>query len=448
MPARDTVAMDALGRGAALARRGGCWHNGPVCVPATAAGVWTRGNPVRFRDWPATVCRALAASRISRPIQGVHLRQQGCAQHVCFFPSKASRALGPFFEPWGSSAMRRLDLLAGLTALGALLYLASVTLAALRLDVGSAARPLQAPAPGYPRTIELPDGSSFTLGRAPQRIVAASARLIDFCAVLVEPERIAGYPEQALEYTTLGEREAELAGRPRFDKYAAEPLMQLEPDLVLADPWQSADTRTRLQEAGVPVLVVPSADTWPEMRQRLLLLGRVLGEEQRAEAEAASLDARVARLAERRARRRALRVVPYANFGSQGFSAGAGTTIHEAIVLAGLRNALADDGVSGHVQLTYEQLILLDPDAILVSLPLRAPAGHTGDRGGAGEELLRSERATAHLFAVREGRFLRLPAGLYASGSHGIVRAAEVLAEQAESLPAAERPAEAGQAGP
>jgi iron complex transport system substrate-binding protein len=309
----------------------------------------------------------------------------------------------------------RLTHIARLAAAGALLFLAVATVGALRL----------APRPAAP--------AAGAVAR-PVRIVAASARLIDLCAALVDPDRIAGYPEQAIEYTTLGDRQAAFLDRPHFRQYLAEPVLSLEPDLVLADPWQSLDTRARLLEAGVPVLILPETHTWPEVRAALLDLGRVLGEEARAAAEVAALDARVAALAARGARPRLLRVVPYANFGAEGFTAGAGTTIDEAIALAGLRNAATEAGVSGHAPMSYEGLLGLDPDAIVVSLPPDPSAGLGAAQVGASEALLAAEPAVASLRAVRERRFLRLPAGLYASSSQGIVGAAELLAAAAERL--------------
>jgi iron complex transport system substrate-binding protein len=328
--------------------------------------------------------------------------------------------------------MTRLDLAALLSVLGALVFLSVTTVAALRLDPHelAVAAPPRDPGAGFPRDVELPDGTRFHVAQQPVRIIAASARLIDFCAALVPPERIAGYPEQAIEYTTLGPLQAEFASRPRFRDYLAEPVMALVPDLVLADPWQSADTRARLSDAGIPVCVVPEANTWREMCEMLGIVGRLLGEEEAAAREIAELEARVAALRARRRASGALRAVCYSSFGTQGFSAGKGTTIDEAMQLAGITNAFSEAGMRGHQTITFEALLEIDPDAFVVAQPLNAPAGPAGDRGGAAEQLLRNEPTLAELRAVRGGRFLRLPAGLYASASQGIVRAAEVLADE------------------
>jgi iron complex transport system substrate-binding protein len=277
-------------------------------------------------------------------------------------------------------------------------------------------------------------GQARATNGPPQRIVPASARAIDLALALVGPNRIAGLPEQAIEYSTLREREAEILSIPRFNAYVAEPVLELLPDLVLADPWQSADTHARLREAGVKVLVLPEASNWIETKEVIRLLGAEVKESAQAEAVIRDGDARVALLRAASGARHGLRALCYSNFGAQGYTAGSGTTLHEMIVLAGLENAVALAGRAGHETMTFEDLLELDPDVIIVSRPLNAPEAHTGDRGGASEQLLLSEPSLAQLRAVVERRIVSLPAGLFASASQNIVLGAETLAHEVDQL--------------
>ena len=273
---------------------------------------------------------------------------------------------------------------------------------------------------------------------APQarRIVPASARAIEFLADLVGPERVAGLPEQGFEYATLGADEARWKELPRFTAYVAEPVLALGPDLVLCDPWQSVDTNQRLAEAGVRVVLLPDTVAWREGARVLEELGRVLGVDERARESVAGLERRVAALAERTASRGRLRAMSYSNFGGQGFGAGTDTTIDEILRLAGLENAAATAGRVGHVSMSFEELILIDPDVIVVGTPLHTDAGHAGDRGGASEAVLLSEPSLAGLRAVRGQRIARLAPGLMACASQRVVDAAEALATELERLDA------------
>jgi iron complex transport system substrate-binding protein len=268
----------------------------------------------------------------------------------------------------------------------------------------------------------------------PVRIVPSTARALEFTAALVGPERVAGLPEQGFEYATLGADEARFAVLPRFYAYRAEDILALKPDLVLGDPWQPGDTDARLLEAGVRIVRLPATVTWREAADVLVQLGALLGEPERAGALVADLERRVAVLASTSERRAGLRVLPYSNFGSEGFSAGAGTTVDEVLRLAGVVNACSGPGRDGHVKLDFEELLVLDPDVIVVSAPLRAELGHAGDKGGASRGVLEGEARLASLRAVRERRIVELPPGLYACASHLVVQAAEELARQIDAL--------------
>ena len=290
------------------------------------------------------------------------------------------------------------------------------------------------PVPGFPRAVELPNGDVLELERAPRRVVPASATAVDVVAALLEPERVAGFPEQALEYSSLHELPEGWDELPRFRVFHAEPVLHLLPDLVVVDPWGAPDTNRRIQQAGVPLLHLPKVKTWDDARSTLLLAGRVFGVEARAEELAAELDGRVEALMAGGAERGGLRAMTYSNFGSVGMSAGADTTMHIQMSLCGLVNAAAEDGKRGHFQISFERLLVIDPDLILVSRPLSQPAGPSGDRGGASESILLNESTLADLRAVRERRIVSLPAWLFATESHELVSGAEALAREVDAL--------------
>jgi iron complex transport system substrate-binding protein len=266
---------------------------------------------------------------------------------------------------------------------------------------------------------------------APRRIVPASATAVDLVAALVPPARIAGFPEQALEYSVLHDPGPELAETPTFFAYLAEPVLALEPDLVVIDAVQSPDTTQRLRSIGVRVLTLPEVGTWSDA---ISIVGDEVGEPEAARELIAALDARVAALEARAAERPELTGLSYSNFGGAGYTAGSGTTIHAMFELAGLRNLVAERGSRAHPGMTFEELLALDPDVIVVSDPLKMPEGPTGDRGGASAKLLFGEPSLAGLRAVRERRVVALPAWLYATSSYELVHAAEELSRELDAL--------------
>ncbi len=284
---------------------------------------------------------------------------------------------------------------------------------------------LQFATPGCGR--EPVQAADLHLPAAPQRIVPASAAAVDLVCALVGPERIAGLPAQALDYSGLHARGA--AGEPylrlpQFQAYAAEPLLALDPDLVLADNWQLADTTARLREAGVPVLALTALESYRDVRSSVTLLGEALGVPEQARLVVADLDARVDALKSSGGQRAGHTVLAYSNGGAGGWVAGAGTAADEWIRLAGLKNAAADR--VGHQRCSFEELLTLDPDLLVVSGP------GNFDRKGATERLLREEPALGGLRALAGQRVIVLPAWLYDTASQHIVSAAEALAQGAD----------------
>jgi iron complex transport system substrate-binding protein len=270
------------------------------------------------------------------------------------------------------------------------------------------------------------DGSP-QLPAAPQRIVPASAAAVDLVSALVGPDRVAGLPAQALDYSgiaALGEKGEAFLRLPQFHTYAAEPLLALSPDLVLADTWQLAETTARLREAGVPVIALTSLESLEDVRRSFTQLGDVLGVPERARAALAELDARVAALQDGAQRRSGRTVLAYSNGGAGGWIAGAGTAADAWIRLAGLENAAAER--VGHQRCSFEELLLMDPDLLVVSGP------GAFDRKGATERLLRTAPALAGLRALAGERIVVLPAWLYDTVSQHIVTAAEELARGAD----------------
>lgn len=268
----------------------------------------------------------------------------------------------------------------------------------------------------------------------PQRIVATSATAVDIVAALVDPDRIAGFPVQAFEYSSLHDEPPQFASIRQFEAYLAEPVLALRPDLVVIDPWQAPETSQRLREAGVSVLALPEVRGLEDAFEALRTVAKAVGEVERAERLQRELEARCEALRARAAQREPLRALCYSNFGGSGSTAGSGTTVHAMFELVGLRNLTAERGTVGHAAATFEELLALDPDLIVTSQPLKMGEGSSGDRGGASGKLLRTEPMLAGLRAVREERILALPAWLFASGSHELVTGAEELERQVEEL--------------
>ena len=313
-----------------------------------------------------------------------------------------------------------LSIALGTAAVGLLFYgLSSRSEAA-----GPLARfPEVAPAAGFPVEVVLPDGSELAFEVPPRRVLPANAGAVDLLSLLVDPERVVAVPDQTDGFSRLEVDASGWGEVRRFDRYAGEVVLALEPDLVLTHSWQSPETSALLRGEGVPVIPLPIPETWDEVLDTLRLLARLLDAEERAAQVEGELDARVADLARRVPAGTPPRVLSYANFGAGGSTAGRTTTLDIVFGLAGLTNAATEAGIDGYAEIDHERLLTIDPDVIIVD------AGE-GERGSPPTaRYLASQPELADLAALRADRVIVLPSHLFASVSTELVRAAEALQE-------------------
>lgn len=294
----------------------------------------------------------------------------------------------------------------------------------LVLPLGACAEPVDPPAPPAGRTIEVPDGSELVVPERPERVLPANSAATDLLAELVEPERVVALPGPARYWSVVAEEPGPWSDTPVMERLTGEAVLHHRPDLIVASTWSGRAPLVAARRAGVPVIELPDATSWERLVGAVELLGRALGEGERAAEFTRELERRRAALDA--ASRPARRVLPYANFGQGGSTSGSGTTLDLAIRLAGLENAAARHGVERHGRIGLEQVLTIDPDLFLTA------SGRDGVAAGA--SYLRGEPALADLRAVREGRIVVLAPELFSASSHRVLETAEELAEQVDAL--------------
>lgn len=254
---------------------------------------------------------------------------------------------------------------------------------------------------------------------APQRIVLTNAAAVDIVADLVGLQDVVAIPAGFDDYVNVGGLEAFGADR-RFDEFNAEVILGLNPDYVVAGSWTAADSVAHLRQAGVDVYLMPTVNTLDDVRATIRAIGTRLQADAQTDALLQDFDARVAALRTAAAARTSeVTALSYTNYGSGGWTAGAGTTADMIIDLAGARNVAAAAGRTGHDLVDFETLFTWDADWIVVSTP-------SSDYGMT-RAYLENEAALADLRAIRAGQIAEVPSDLYSTTSHYLVEAAEEL---------------------
>jgi iron complex transport system substrate-binding protein len=191
-----------------------------------------------------------------------------------------------------------------------------------------------------------------------RRVMSLNLCADQLVLMLVPPSRITSvsFLSRASEKPLLT---AEGAGVKINDGTLEEVLAQ-KPDLVIAGIASTPTTREFLKRAAIPLIEVPVATNFDEIRNTTRLVARAVGEEAKADALIAVMDAT---LVELRAARPSRRIV-VADWGGGGEVSGKGTLFDTILSAAGGVN-LADsmrDRKFGSFD--FEQLLALNPDII------------------------------------------------------------------------------------
>ena len=275
---------------------------------------------------------------------------------------------------------------------------------------------------GWPREVDSSEGR-VRLAAPPQRILALSLGHDEMLLALVGRERLAGVGPFAAD-TTYSNVAGLVAGLDTLPSNDPEAILAMRPDLIVVSRYTKADLVELIKETGVPVVRTALENSAAGNIPNILLLGYLLGVEQRALELVAEIEGRIAAVAERvpAAGDPAMpAVLAIARFSDTIYAAGGGTTEGGIIEAAGGVNAAARGGIDGHQTVSIESLAALAPEVILITQP--AEMG-----GTALHDELTAAPALAAVPAVASGRVLVVAPRYYTTLSHWNVRGIEETA--------------------
>ena len=222
----------------------------------------------------------------------------------------------------------------------------------------------------WPREIETSDGL-VRLEEPPQRILSYSLGHDEILLAMVEAERFAAIGPFTGDpaYSNVADL---VEGIPIFEK-GVENVLATRPDLVIVSKYTDADIVGLIKEAGVPV-ARPALDSSAAGNiPNILLMGYMLGAEERALELVADIESRLSIVNERiptpdDPERPAVVVVT--RYSGSIYTAGDDTTEGGIIEAAGGVNAAARDGISGHQTISVESIAAMNPDVMLIAQPV------------------------------------------------------------------------------
>ncbi len=268
---------------------------------------------------------------------------------------------------------------------------------------------------GWPRVIETSSGR-IEIAAEPERLYSLSLGHAEIIAalrggeVLVATASFFKDPGTSASYS-------EFVGSPDAGSDPEE-IVSLDPEIVIASAFTSADLVEQLTSVGIDVVKADLEDSALGNVPNILLLGYMLGTEERAIELADQVTERVKLVADRVAGSAdsSPRVLAISRF-SDIFVAGGGSTEGGIIDAAGGINAAAEDGVQGHQSISIEGIAALNPEIILLTQPEDSALEFADE--------LYADPALADVAAVRDRKIVYADPTFYTTLSHWNVRGIE-----------------------
>ncbi len=215
-------------------------------------------------------------------------------------------------------------------------------------------------------------GREVRLPHAAQRVVSLLPSLTETvcalgaCERLVATDRYSDWPVEVRSLPKAG----------GLDDAQVEEIVRLRPDVVLVS--RSQRITDRLGELGVPSVALDT-ETFAAIARTVTLIGRILGEPDRAVALNREIDRRVRAVSDAARTHRATAAPSvYFEVDRAPYAAGAGSFIGEMLARLGTRNIVTPD-LGPFPLLNPEYVVRHDPDVIFVA---SAEAPHLNERPG------------------------------------------------------------------
>jgi iron complex transport system substrate-binding protein len=246
----------------------------------------------------------------------------------------------------------------------------------------------------------------------PARVVSLNLCSDILLLLLAERERVA-----SVTWMAADPEESPVAGLARglpVNHGAAEEVVRLGPDLVVAAPYSARASVALLRALGYPVLELALEDSIAGVTDALRTLGAALGVPERAEAMIADMEARLDALA---------RAAPGAGratlvYRTGGYTATTPSTVDDLLEVLDLRNIAAGYRATAGVAISVEAVLRARPEVVIVGVYRRGQPSLAAAR--------MSHRALRSSAAWRD--YIAVPTPLWACPSPFIVDAGELIA--------------------
>jgi len=238
----------------------------------------------------------------------------------------------------------------------------------------------------------------FTIQKKPVRIIPHAVGVAEILWAICPRERLIAFNEFSADPDSSFIAGQIKARGPIFKSKQTELVIGYQPDLVFTVFYSSADFKEKLRQARILFFDLGYFGTIESIKEQVLLIGRIIGEEGNARALVNLMDAKIRGIRNKIPRRdKPVRVLYY---DEGGYVPGISSNFTSICTIINAVNVGAKQGIKSWSQIDYETLLKWNPDVIVVP-----------ERSGL-RELLMSNRVLAYARAIQDKAIYYVP-GVY-----------------------------------
>lgn len=258
------------------------------------------------------------------------------------------------------------------------------------------------------------EAKTFTLKKKPLRILPHAVGVAEILWSICPRERLVAFNEVSADQNSSFIADKVRERGPIFKSSQTELVIGYQPDLVFTVSYSNADFKEKLKQAKIPSFDLGYFGTIDSIKEQILLMGNIIGEESNAQALVTLIDTKIRELKDKLPpRAHPIRVLYY---DEGGYVPGTSSNFTSICNIIGAVNVGAEQGIKSWSQIDYETLLKWNPDVIIV--PGRSKL----------KELLNSNRVLSHAQAIKSGSVYYVPSEYLRANSQYMLLSADFLA--------------------
>ncbi len=258
------------------------------------------------------------------------------------------------------------------------------------------------------------EAKTFVIKKKPLRIIPHAVGVAEILWAICPRERLVAFNEFSADPDSSFIADQVRERGPIFKSKQTELVIGYQPDLVFTVFYSGADFKEKLKQAKIQSFDLGYFGTIESIKEQILLIGNIIGEESNAQALVKLIDTKIRELKDKLpSRGRPIRVLYY---DEGGYVPGISSNFNSICKIIGAVNVGAEQGIKSWSQIDYETLLKWNPDVIIV--PARSKL----------KELLMSSRVLSHAQAIKSGSVYYVPGAYLRVDSQYMLLSADFIA--------------------